>query len=144
MRVYSLASLIFLLLLLPQLGQAQKRNSLVTEAKVDSVFKKHFASIGKRAGTDKSLLKEDLYFIQVLSFLSGIKDYTLCYGSMALTKSDMLSYKKWYAAHSSQVTWDNLQRGFALMSISLETLVSDSSDIADARRIKALESLRIK
>jgi hypothetical protein len=145
MRAYSLASLIFLLLLLlPQLGQAQRRNALAPEAKVDSVFRKHFASIAKRADSDKTLHAEDTYFIQVLSFMSGLNDaHIQCYGPMTLTEGGLLNYKNWYTAHRSQITWDNLQRGFFLMTPSLDNVLFDSIEVVEERRYKALESLRI-
>lgn len=77
--------------------------------------------------------------------MSDLNDgYVQCYGAMNLTKAGFLDYKKWYAVHRSQITWDNLQRGLCLMSVSIDTSMSDTSAIPDVRRIKALESLRIK
>jgi hypothetical protein len=143
MRAYSLASLIFLLLLLPQLGQAQRRNALAPEAKVDSVFRQHFASIAK-SGTGNPLSHEDAYFIQLLGHLSGMKNYFWCYTSMGLTKDGLPKYEKWYAAYRSQITWNTIRQGFALMSIPLPSIVSDSFSIALDRKEKILDNLLIK
>ncbi|MGI4871944.1 MAG: hypothetical protein ACRYFX_12300 [Janthinobacterium lividum] len=135
MRAFSLPALIFLLLL-PQWSLAQQ-----LDAKVDSVFMKHFAGITEKVRAEKNLTSEEVAFAYVVSFLSGLNIGTIqCYGPLKMTEQDIVKATKWYTTHRSQITWERLQRGFTLM----RTIRLFANDAEEESYFKALDSLRIK
>jgi hypothetical protein len=135
MRAFHLPLLVFLILL-PKWSLAQQ-----IDAKVDSVFRKHFAGITEKVQAEKNLTSEEVAFAYVVSFLSGLNIGTIqCYGPLKMTKQDIVKATKWYTTHRSQITWERLQRGFKLMRTTL--LFAD--DAEEESYLKALDSLRIK
>ena len=143
MRPCSLASFLLLLLLLPQLGQAQRRTALAPEARVDAVFRKPFASM-ETWGTGSQISREAAFSVHLLGHLSGRKDDFWGYADRGLTKGGFGKYQNGYPARRAQSTGGMMQRGCALMSIPMLDIGSDGCNSALARRLKSLESLRIK
>lgn len=135
MRAFSLHLLIFLLLL-PQWSLAQQ-----LDAKVDSVFREHFAGITEKVRAEKSLTSEEIAFAYVVSYLSGLNIGTIqCYGPLKMTEQNIVKATKWHTTHRHQITWKRLQRGFTLMN----TTRLFANDAEEESYYKALDSLRIK
>lgn len=113
------------------------------DLRVDSLFAEKFQRLRAAVGRDSVLVRDDIRFVYLLGFLTGMgKDMQGYAGAMApVTKKDLKRWKKWYKRKKCKIGWEqHIQQGIT----TLENFAGAKSLEEIERLEKALDGLRIK